>query len=81
MRLGSVWGEMCFVCMDVERERAASSNLYFSIGAVLKEGREEKTRRKRRRARAAVGGGGGKVIKLINLMAFVAHQTWRFSPC
>lgn len=74
MRLGSVRGEMYFLCMDVKREQAALSNLYFSLCAALKEGREERHRERER-------GRWLGVIELINLMAFVAHQTSQFSLC
>lgn len=46
MRLGSVRGEMYFLCMDVEQEQVALSNLYFSLSAALKVGKRGKTWRK-----------------------------------
>lgn len=57
-----------------EREQAALSNLYFSLSTALKEEREK--RHSGRDWARQLG-----VIKLINLMPFVEHQTLHFSLC
>ena len=82
MKLGSVWGGKCISSARMWSESGRHHQIYISL-SVPPWKRDERRRHGERegegeREQRSVG---GKVIKLINLMAFVAHQTWRFSPC